>query len=158
MGAGAIGLGCAAGGLVPSAPSPLLGKPLPDIERRALDGSMIDTKSQRGSVVVVKFFAKYCDPCKRTLPVAEQLHQARPEVVFIGVDEDEYASEAEQMVRTYRLTFPVVHDAGNALAGRFRVGELPVTFVADATGTIRWVAGETQNEDDLGRAIDAFRP
>jgi cytochrome c biogenesis protein CcmG, thiol:disulfide interchange protein DsbE len=153
-----VALGCGATGLPPSAPSPLLGKPLPEITRRALDQSAIDTKSNRGSVVVVKFFAKYCEPCKKTLPLVERLHQSRSKVVFIGVDEDEYASEAEEMVRTFGLTFPVVHDTGTALAGRYRVGELPMTFVVDGTGTIRWVGGEKQSDDDLERALDAVQP
>ena len=153
-----VALGCAATGLPPSAPSALLGKPLPEITRRALDQSAIDTKSNRGSVVVVKFFAKYCEPCKKTLPLVERLHESRAKVVFIGVDEDEYASEAEEMVRTFGLTFPVVHDAGNALAGRYRVAQLPMTFVADGSGTIRWVADENQKDDELERALDAVQP
>jgi len=157
VGTGALGLGCVPAGLPASAPSPLLNKPLPDIERRALDGTTVDTKSKRGSVVVVKFFAKYCEPCKKTLPVVERIHQSHPAVTFVGVDEDEYVSEVEEMVRTYGLTFQVIHDAANALAGRFRVGQLPMTFVADGTGTIRWVAGETQTDGDLEQAIDAVQ-
>jgi cytochrome c biogenesis protein CcmG/thiol:disulfide interchange protein DsbE len=152
-----LGVGCGPPGLPASAPSPLLSKPLPDIERRAIDGTTVDTKSKRGSIVVVKFFAKYCEPCKKTLPVVERLHQSHPDVIFIGVDEDEYTSEVEEMVRTFGLTFPVIHDAANALAGRFRVGELPVTFLADGTGTIRWIGGEGQSEDDLGQAIEAVQ-
>lgn len=135
----------------PSAPNALLEKPLPKFKRRTLAGSSIHTEP--GQVVVVKFFAKYCEPCKKTLPVAERLHQENADVRFIGIAEDEYRADVDEMIQTYSLTFPIVHDRGNVLAGRFRVSEMPITFVADATGAIRWVGGEGQKEEDLAAAI-----
>lgn len=150
--------GCAAPApapMPPSAPSPLAGKPLPDVKRPTLDGTRLDTGSLRGRVVVLKFFAEYCEPCKRTLPAAEGLHRQLPDVAFVGISEDDRVSTANELVARYQLTFPIVHDRGQALAGRFRVGELPATFVADATGTVRWVGGPAQTEDDLRRAIEA---
>src|SRR5205823_4621873 len=125
---------CSSSAVTPpaSAPSALTGKPLPSFARETLAGDRVDTKALRGKVVVVKFFAKYCEPCKRTLPAAEKLHEARPEVAFIGVDEDASQDDAAAMVARYHLTFPVVVDRDNVLSGRFRVSELPHTFVADA--------------------------
>ena len=140
-----------------SAPSPLAGKPLPDVSRRTLDGTKIDTKTLRGKVVVVKFFAEYCGPCKKTLPAAEALHREMPDVAFVGVSEDESASTANEIVARYRISFPVVHDAGQMLSGKFRVSEMPATFVAGADGTVRWVGGVDQSEDTLRRAIRAVR-
>ncbi len=148
--------GCAGGAPPPSMPSPVLGEPLPRIQRRALDGSTVSTREASGKMVVVKFYADYCEPCKKTLPAIEALHRQRPEVLFIGIAEDEYRSEAEAVVARYRLSFPVVHDAGNALAGRFRVTELPVTFVADREGVIRWVGGSKQGEGDVEAVLNAL--
>ncbi|MBL0198206.1 MAG: TlpA family protein disulfide reductase [Myxococcales bacterium] len=141
----------------PSAPSPLLGKPAPDFRRPALDGVAIDTVSLRGKVTVVKFFAKYCAPCTRTLPAVQALRERRPEIAVVGVSEDEHASDAAELVRTYALTFPVVLDSGNVLSGRFRVSSLPATFVIDSLGVVRWVGGAGQSDDDLARAVAATR-
>lgn len=149
--------GCGAGAPPPSAPSAILGKAMPDFKRRTVDGSSVDTQALRGKVVVVKFFAKYCQPCKKTLPAAERIHQQEADVAFIGVAEDEYRADVDEMIATYNLTFPIVHDRGNVLAGRFRVSEMPVAFVADGSGNIRWVAGEMHSEGDLERAIAAAR-
>lgn len=147
----AVALGCGASPPPPSAPSALLNKPLPKFKRRTLGGGSVNTEP--GQVVVVKFFAKYCEPCMKTLPKAQALHQEHADVRFIGVAEDEYQADVDEMVQTFGLTFPIVHDRGNVLAGRFRVSEMPITFVADATGTIVWVAGERQKEDDLEAAV-----
>ena len=56
--------GCAPPVLPPSAPSALLGQPLPAFKRHAIDGSSVDPQAAQGHIVVVKFFAKYCEPCK----------------------------------------------------------------------------------------------
>lgn len=136
-----------------SAPSALLDKPVPDFRRPTLQGATFDTKAERGHVVVVKFFAKYCEPCQKTLPEAERLHRARPELAIVGVDEDEHESEARDVVASYGLTFPIVHDAGNVLSGRYRVSELPMTFVVDAKGSVRWVASSVEAHEALESAV-----
>jgi peroxiredoxin len=59
------------------------------------------------------------------------------------------------MINRHHLTFPVVHDEGHVLAGRFRVTELPVSFVVDARGRIIWSAGPAQPDDALPRAVTA---
>lgn len=149
--------GCGGATQVRSAQSPLLGKTVPDFERKAIDGREVDTRAHRGEVVVVKFFAKHCKPCKRTLPEAQALHAALPDVMFIGVAEDEFAADTQELVGIHGLTFPVVHDVGNALAGRFRVTDMPVAFVVDASGTVRWVGTGNSGQSDLEAAIEAAR-
>lgn len=141
-----------------SAAHPLLGQPLPAIHHRTtLDGRPFDSAQLSGKPVLIKFFAEYCKPCKETLPAAERVHEAHPDVMFVGIDEDESVDAANALVQKYSLTFPVIHDDGNVLSGRFRVSTMPMTFVADGSGAIRWVGDETQTEDELTGAVEASR-
>jgi peroxiredoxin len=141
--------------LAPSGASAAETKALPDIKRRTLDGATVDTAQMRGKVIVVKFFAKYCEPCKRSLPWFQDFAKQHSNVAVVGIAEDERESDAREVVTTFGLTFPVVHDTGNALSGRFRVSDMPITFVADRTGRIRWVGGPEQTEADLEAAVSA---
>jgi len=142
--------------LAPSGPTAAQQKPLPDIKRRTLDGATFDTAEARGrKVTVVKFFAKYCEPCKRSLPWFQQFAKTHPEVAVLGIAEDERESDVRDVASTFGLTFPIVHDTGNALSGRFRVTDMPITFVADKGGRIRWVGGPDQTETDLEAAVSA---
>jgi cytochrome c biogenesis protein CcmG, thiol:disulfide interchange protein DsbE len=147
--------GCGAPAFPPSAGHPLLGQALPEIHhRQTVDGHPVDVV---GGPVLVKFFADYCQPCKVTLPAAERIHEEFPDVTFVGIDEDESRETGQELARRYGLTFPVVHDGGNVLAGRFRVSEMPATFVTDGAGTIRWVGAAGQTEEELRQAVRAAR-
>ncbi len=139
----------------PGMPHALKGRPVADFKRAALDGQTIDTKALRGKTVVLKFFADYCVPCKRTLPEAERVHRDNPDVVFLGVSEDESPDAALALARRYGLTFPIVFDQGNVLAGRFRASELPVLFVVSRAGEITWVGGPDETEAQLVGAVRA---
>lgn len=138
--------------LSPDASGP---KALPRVKRTAIDGREVDTDTLRGKVVVVKFFAKFCEPCKKTLPFVEAFAKAHPEVAVVGVSEDESDADVKELVAQYGLSFPVVQDGGHAVSGRFRVGELPMVFVADGQGKIRWVGGPLHTEEAFDNAVAA---
>jgi peroxiredoxin len=140
-----------------SSPSPLQGKDAPDFSRPDLGGARFALSTARGHVAVVKFIAKYCVPCQRTLPAMERLHREHPEVVIVGVSEDETEDDARALASLHKLTFPVLHDRGNVLAGRYRVTDLPVTFVIDRLGAIAWVGGPDRSETELVRAVLGVR-
>ncbi|MBL4689388.1 MAG: TlpA family protein disulfide reductase [Nannocystaceae bacterium] len=141
----------------PSHPSALRTSTLPDFDKVTLAGARVDTEALRGQVVVVKFFAKYCEPCKETLPAAQRLHSKYDDVTFIGISLDERGSDTQQVVAQYGLTFPVVMDRSRSLSGRYRVVDIPMTFVVDRQGIVQWVAGPGQTEEDLERAITTYR-
>ena len=142
--------------LAPSGPLAAQTKPLPEIKRRTLEGATFDTAAVRGrQVVVVKFFAKYCEPCTRSLPWFERFAKEHADVAVLGIAEDERESDVRDVATAFGLTFPIVHDTGNALSGRFRVTDMPITFVADKSGRIRWVGCPDQTEADLEAAISA---
>jgi cytochrome c biogenesis protein CcmG/thiol:disulfide interchange protein DsbE len=141
----------------PSSESALLGKAAPAFKRDALDGSAVDIAGARGKVVVVKFVAQYCEPCKKTLPAIEKLHARHPDVFVVAVSEDEREADARALVSAFSLSFPVVHDRSNVLAARYRVHELPVTYVLDGQGNVAWVGGPEKSDVDLVSAIESFR-
>lgn len=132
-------------------------KAMPRIRGQALDGRSVDSDQHRGQILVVKFFATYCVPCKTSLPWFQAWSARHPEVLVLGVDTDDHASQAESMVRDHALTFPVLHDQGHTLAARFRVRAMPITFVIDGQGQVRWVGGSDAHEATLDAAVSAAK-
>ena len=142
--------------LPPASPSRLLGVPAPSFRRPTVQGAGFDTQSTAGRVLLLDFFASYCQPCRRSLPALQALHRRqRPpdsDLVIVGVSLDESPGAALALVERFALTFPVVHDTGNVLAGRFRVSELPATFIIDRGGRVVWAGGGDQPEGAAERA------
>ncbi len=130
---------------------------MPSFERRSLDGREVETQALRGRIVVVEFFASYCEPCRRSLPALVKLAKRDRTISVVAIGEDERRDRTAKMAADYGLTMPVIHDAGNVLAARFRIDGLPSTFVIDERGAIRWVGGADHNAATLARVIKAIR-
>jgi thiol-disulfide isomerase/thioredoxin len=154
-----LGACATAGGPPPAtSASPLLSSSPPRLDSRTVAGDRFGAANTQGKVTVVKFFADYCQPCKRSLPELVQLAKENPKVTFLGVSLDEDPALTIQQVQRYGMNFPVIHDAGSVLAGRFRVTHLPMVFVLDGTGKVSWVGGPEQPEDALRRMLAHAKP
>jgi cytochrome c biogenesis protein CcmG, thiol:disulfide interchange protein DsbE len=94
-------------------------------------------ENEAGRAVVVNFFASFCEPCKRELPLLLETAAAESdEVAFLGVHTNEQLALGEGMVEEYGIDFPTFHDpAGDVI---FEVGGrgLPHTVAFDTDGRL----------------------
>ena len=92
----------------------------------------------RGKVVVLNFWASWCDPCVDELPLLERTHKrlAADDALVLGVDTQDAQSEAMGFVRRFKLTFPSVRDPNNEFGKEFETTGVPETFVIDRKGLI----------------------
>lgn len=129
----------------------------PDFTLELLDGSgFVSLADLRGSVVVVNFWASWCDPCKDEAPLLEDFwrREAKPKgVAFVGVDMQDLRDDARAFAATYGLSYPLVHDDGGEVARAWGVAAVPETFVLDRQGrAVTWFPGVI-NVPDLRAAV-----
>ena len=114
-------------------------KPAPQIELPRLSGQGRESLAEyRGKVVVLNFWASWCEPCRTESPLLQRWHEriSRRGGTVLGVDVLDVTSDARAFVREYRLTYPMLRDrAGDALE-EFGVVAYPETFVVDRRGRI----------------------
>jgi thiol-disulfide isomerase/thioredoxin len=120
--------------------SPLAGKPL-ELTAQDLVGREVRLAAP-GRVVVVDFFASWCEPCREQLPrldrLAQELHDRGLDVYGVSFDEEREA--ARGFVAEVAPGFPVLWDrGGDRLAPALGIQRLPTTVVADRRGVVRLV-------------------
>lgn len=124
---------------------PWTGKATPPLAQRDLSGQTVDLRDFRGKVVVLNFWATWCQPCREEMPSLERLRQkleGRPFEV-LTVNYGEGARRVAQFLEREKLSLTVLLDSDKEAAAAWRAGGLPMTFVIDARGQVRyWVFGE----------------
>jgi len=121
----------------------------PQFRAESFDGDAVSIRAHRGKVVIVDFWASWCEPCGDAMPVLDRIYRRYKEhgLVVIGVSVDERARNARGFLRRNRVTFPVVHDADHSVAERYSPPTMPSTYVIDRRGVIRHVHAGFRNGD-----------
>ena len=104
----------------------------------ALDGQRIATPDLVGHVVILTFWATWCDPCRDELPLlssyAVRHADAGLRVLGFSLDTPERLSEVRRVAQT--LSFPVGLLANSSAPGYGRIWRLPVNFTIDRAGRL----------------------
>ena len=115
-----------------------LGQPAPPLTLHTIDGAQIATGDLRGKVVIVTFWATWCEPCREELPLLSDYaarHAAQGlQVLAFSLD----GPDALPAVRAAAagFSFPVGL-LGSAWAGDYgRMWRIPVSFVIGRDGKL----------------------
>jgi cytochrome c biogenesis protein CcmG/thiol:disulfide interchange protein DsbE len=112
--------------------------------------------SLRGKVVVLNFWASWCNPCKGEAPLLESAWNRYKDegVVVVGVDAQDFDVDAQRFVDNAGITYPVVRDRHGSTLGHYGVTGFPETWFIDARGRLvgEHVVGPL-TEEDLERNI-----
>ena len=110
----------------------------PDRRLPVLGGTESRTlASYRGKVVVLNFWASWCDPCRDEAPLLEAAHRRLAgRGTVLGVTYRDTSSDARQFIRRHRLTYPSLRDVDGKLGQDYATKALPETFVLDRRGRI----------------------
>ena len=111
------------------------GDVFPDLTQCGLEGSLPDLK---GKVVLVDFFASWCEPCKESFPAMEALYQkyGSQGLVIVAVNLDKKRQDMEDFLKEHAASFTIVRDASNKLVGRVKIPTMPSSFLLDRDGRV----------------------
>jgi len=131
----------------PGAPPVVRGSVAPDFDlprRESIEG-VDGTKSNNlalsdlaGRVVLVNFWATWCEPCESEMPAMERLYAALPhdqfELVAVAIDAER--SDVVSFQEEYQLSFPIVLDQDQEIYRAYQTMGVPESLLIDREGRV----------------------
>ena len=126
-------------GLIRSQQGPInVGSRIPDFSLTTFDGQTYNTADLRGQVILINFWASWCEPCEEEAAELEQAYQGYRDrgVVFLGVNYVDTEPEALAYLDRFGITYANGPDLGTEISQAFRMRGVPETYIVDRQGIL----------------------
>ncbi len=132
----------------PGRPAPVFGLPLLG------SGDQYGTPELKGKLVIVTFWASWCEPCSIDARLLEDVWRRYRDrgLLVLGVNLDAVESDALAFVRRHEITYPNVQDVGT-VAGAFGLAGVPETYFLDENWTVSSVYRGYELEVDRSHGV-----
>jgi thiol-disulfide isomerase/thioredoxin len=121
-----------------------------------------DLGQYAGKVVVLDFWASWCEPCRRSFPWLNAMHDKYgPDgLVIVGVNLDMERNDARRFLAEYPADFAIVYDENQALARAYEVVAMPSSYVIGRDGklAVRHMGFKVKQQDEYeALLVEALR-
>jgi cytochrome c biogenesis protein CcmG/thiol:disulfide interchange protein DsbE len=131
-------------------------EPAPSLELPRLSGAGSESlEDYRGQVVVLNFWASWCEPCREESPMLDRWHRRikRDGGTVLGVDTLDVTTDARDFIRKFGLSYPMLRDRDGDTRESFGIVGFPETFVIDRRGRIAAVRRGPVDEAFMRREV-----
>jgi cytochrome c biogenesis protein CcmG, thiol:disulfide interchange protein DsbE len=140
-------------------------QPAPAFQLTLFDGGTFNVADHRGKVVVVNFWASWCEPCREEMPALQAAAgSSGDDVAFVGIGaKNDKDDEARAFAEEFGITYPIGRDTEGGTAGQgpiardFGVFGYPATYFIDPEGNISSTVMGEMDVSQLEAYIDQAR-
>lgn len=121
---------------------PLVGQMAPEVELKTLSGEDFKLSDVRGKkVVMLDFWATWCPPCVRELPILTEVAAEfeNRDVLFVGANQGEDAETIQEFLEKSKLKFEILLDSDGTAGESYQVQGIPMLVLIDKQGKIQAV-------------------
>ena len=134
------------------------GAKAPDFSLPVLGGGTVSMAALKGKVVVVNFWATWCPPCLKEMPMLSELHTTYKDqgVVVLGLSLDEEGlSITAPFIKKLGIAYPIVESDKKTYQAYGNILTIPHTFVVDRNGVVTKRFVNNQSKEAFEAAIKA---
>jgi peroxiredoxin len=118
-----------------------VGKTAPDFTLKSMAGKNFNLTEQRGNIILINFWASWCGPCRKEMPVLQELQEKYQDlgVQVWGVNVEQENQAGRDFLANLDLSFSIFFDKTNKLSEIYNVEAMPTTVIVDRDGVVRYV-------------------
>lgn len=118
-----------------------LDQPAPDFTLKSLSGKNLKLSEYAGNVVMLNFWASWCGPCRKEMPLLNALQKKYEALGFVilGINVEQELKLAKSFLADTPVDFPVLFDSSNAVSQAYDVIAMPTTILIDRSGNMRYL-------------------
>jgi cytochrome c biogenesis protein CcmG, thiol:disulfide interchange protein DsbE len=132
----------------PAHAAPEIGKAAPELVVTELNGQTFDLTKLRGKVVLVNYWATWCAPCRKDMPLLNAFYRSHSgenlEMISISVDRDRDLGKVRKVMAT--LAYPVAMLKGVTVDGFGPPAGVPITWIIDPQGIVHDMMIDVRDE------------
>lgn len=117
-----------------------IGQEAPAFSVETVDGRVVDTNELRGKVIWINFFATWCPPCKKELPVLQKnvlgKYSDNPDFVLVVLGREHTMDEMKEYKKTTGLNLPFAPDEGREIFSKYASESIPRNVIIGKDGKI----------------------
>lgn len=115
-------------------------KAAPNFNLQTPEGKTVKLSDLKGKVVLVNFWATWCDSCKEEKPYMASLYsnlKENPDFAFVSILYNDDINNALEYERKNSYDFPVFIDPGGKAAVSYGLTGVPESFIIDKNGKLK---------------------
>jgi peroxiredoxin len=118
-----------------------IGQTAPDFTLKNIQGKNLNLTEQRGSIILVNFWASWCGPCRKEMPVLQSLQDKYQDlgVEVWGINVEQENQAGKDFLADLDLSFSIFFDQTNMLSATYQVEAMPTTVIIDRSGVVRYI-------------------
>jgi peroxiredoxin len=115
-----------------------IGDPAPAFKLSGPGGSKISLKDLNRDVLLVNFWASWCEPCKAEVPVLNELYRKHKSsgLTIVGISVEEPKEAVDTFVRKHQIEYPVLLDSDGSVSRRYGLIGMPMNVLIDRRGVV----------------------
>ena len=113
----------------------------PGFSLQSRAGDTVSLDKLKGQVVMINFWASWCGPCRTEMPLLDQMYKRYSPLGFtlIGVNVEPDSKDAEKLLASVPVTFPVLFDKESKISKLYDVDAMPSSVFIDRKGNVRYL-------------------